>query len=515
MSNYIGIDFGMQNLKVCYYDERKNENIRVDLEGNQLSTSKISRNAVYYKENEEQVLQRYFFGAQEAEIARNDHDPDYVEYIKRELQKEHYTRSVCDGKYVFSALGIVTDIFERVYFKMNELGADLSADAILTVPVVFSEAQQGMLKFCAEHAGFNVQSIIIEPFAALFADEIFDECIDSADDDYVLMFDFGASTLDMCLINVKNEDDECSVKVISSAGLSVGGKDITDWLAVHLRDKCWDIINREIQLGRSLDEEYIYDKLFTMAESMKNELYDEEDNPESNMVLYGSKVFLNRYEVDKILDSHKIWDKIYNAILNMFEETDEFDSDDYSIVNKIVMTGGTSKIQYFRDKIEDMFDGAEMIGDPEEEDNIYCTVSSGAVNYAKIESTVDVTNSSPMAFGIDLGRGFEKALNRNSVYNIPGKRKQISYAWLEANDWRIKIYQTLEIVREYTDVTDDGILFSGFIQLNKNMYSDCDGDIVIQLRYTADGITIATASLSDIKNTIEDNLSLNLEVQYE
>ena len=53
MSNYIGIDFGMQNLKVCYYDERKNENIRVDLEGNQLSTSKISRNAVYYKENEE------------------------------------------------------------------------------------------------------------------------------------------------------------------------------------------------------------------------------------------------------------------------------------------------------------------------------------------------------------------------------------------------------------------------------------------------------------------------------
>ena len=199
----------------------------------------------------------------------------------------------------------------------------------------------------------------------------------------------------------------------------------------------------------------------------------------------------------------------------MFEETDEFDSDDFSIVNKIVMTGGTSKIQYFRDKIEDMFDGAEMIGDPEEEDNIYCTVSSGAVNYAKIENTVDVTNSSPMAFGLDLGRGFEKALNRNSVYNIPGKRKQISYAWLEANDWRIKIYQTLEIVREYTDVTDEGILFSGFIQLDKYMYSECDGDIVIQLRYTADGITIATASLSDIKNTIEDNLSLNLEVQYE
>lgn len=511
MSNYIGIDFGMQNLKVCYYDEGRNENIRVDLEGNQQSITKMSRNAVYYKENEEQELQKYFFGSSEAEEARKYLDSDYVEYIKRELQKKDYSRLFCNGKYCFSALKIITDIFNQIYFKMNEMRLDLLAPTILTAPVVFSEAQQAMLKYCAECAGFYVDRIIYEPFAALFADEIFDECIESADKDYILVFDFGASTIDICLVNVKNEDDECSVEVISSAGLSYGGKDISDWLTVYLKDKCKDIIDGEIKAGRPLDEYSINGDLAQLAEILKTRLFDEEDTPESDERLYGKKVILNRYEFDKILDAHRLWGKIDNAVYDMFEETDEFDSDDFSIVNKIVLTGGTSKIQYFRDRIEDMFEGAEIITDPEEEDHVYCTVSSGAVNYAKLEN-INVKNASPMAFGIDLGRGFEKALNRNSFYNSPGRRRQISYYWLEANNWRIYVYQTLERVREHTDVTADGILYSGFFQLDENMYNECDGDIVIQLRYTTDGLTLAAASLSDIKNIIEDNLSLKLEV---
>ena len=46
MTKCIGIDFGMQNLKVCYCDGRKIMN--VDLEGNQ--QSQVVRNAIYYFE---------------------------------------------------------------------------------------------------------------------------------------------------------------------------------------------------------------------------------------------------------------------------------------------------------------------------------------------------------------------------------------------------------------------------------------------------------------------------------
>jgi molecular chaperone DnaK (HSP70) len=416
MENFIGIDFGMQNLKVCYFDGKKNS--RVDLEGNQQSSSKVSKNVVFYEENEEQVLKRYFFSSKQAEEARKDGNPDYIRYIKRELQKESYFRTVCSEKYTFSALQIISDIFKQIYFKMNESRYDTISPTILTVPVVFSEAQKEMLKYCANQAGFPVKEIITEPFAALFSEEVLDECIDDVEDeDFVIMFDFGASTLDICLIKIsKDKNDALSVETISSTGLSYGGKDITDLITNYLIDKYSDIADAEIQSGR-LDEKSKVATFFEYAERMKNSLYEEEDTPEIQEAFYGSKILLKRTNVDKLLESDKIWDRIVEAITDMFDSTDEFDSDDFSIVSKIVMTGGTSKIQYFRDKIEELFKKAEIIGDLEEDDTIYCSVSSGAVNFAKFanQENVIIKNSSPMNFGIELDNGFEKALNRNSI----------------------------------------------------------------------------------------------------
>ncbi len=510
MANYIGIDFGMQNLKVCYFDGRKN--MRVDLEGNQTNSSKTSRNAVYYCENEQMVLKKYFFGAEQAEVARKYGDSDYVRYIKRELQKEQYTRSVCSGKYTFSALQIITDIFSQIYLKMNEARCDTTAPVILTVPVIFSEAQKQMLKKCAEKAGFQVNEIITEPFAVLFSDEIFDECVDTADEEeYILIFDFGASTLDICLMRIANDDD-ITIETISSTGLSFGGKDITDAIVDFLNDRYATIFESQIKAGR-LDKESKKATLFDTAEKLKNELYEEEDTPEATERLYGDKIVLKQTNVDKILDSMQIWEQISEAISEMFDLTDEFDSDDYDIVSKVVMTGGTSRIQYFRDKIEALFENAELVGDPEEDDVIYCSVSSGAVNYAKQED-ITIRNSIPMHVGIEIGKGFEKALNRNSFYNIPGKRKQISTDWLNSNQWRIKVYQTMQTVREHTDVGHENILYTGYLQLNKKLYPK-DEDIVIQLKFTTAGIVASTSSTQELKQVIEDTIFLTSEGQYE
>ena len=103
------------------------------------------------------------------------------------------------------------------------------------------------------------------------------------------------------------------------------------------------------------------------------------------------------------------------------------------------MTGGTSKIQYFREKVEKLFGRDALICDPENLDSIYCAVSSGAVNYA-VQENAAVSNSLPMSFGIDIGNGFEKVLNRNSFFNVSGKRKQLSLSQLENNNWRINAW---------------------------------------------------------------------------
>lgn len=510
MGKYIGIDFGMQNLKVCYYDGIKNR--RVDLEGNQQSISKVVKNAVFYTENEDKILTKFFFDSLEAEEARKWGDPDYVRYIKRELQKEKYTRSLCDGKYTFTAVQIAIDIFKQIIFKMNESRYDITAPTILTIPVVFSEAQKAVLKFCAESAGFQVQEIITEPFAALFSEEIFDACadIDSDEEDYVLMFDFGASTLDICLLKLENEANNISVETVSSTGLSYGGKDITDAISQFLMEKEQTLIEQIIEAGR-LDQESAAATFFEYAEELKNELYEEEDTPEAKKDFFGSQLILKRTNVDKLLESLKIWDKIKKQIEEMFDATDEFDHDDYSIVSKVVMTGGTSRIQYFRDKMEELFEDAELIGDVEEEDTIYCSVSSGAVNYAK-KNNISIKNSSPMCIGIVYGNGFEMALHRNSFYYAPGKRKQLQRKWLENNNWKIKVYQTLDQVREHANVDQEGIFFAGYIQLNKNLYASSKEDVYISLLYTPNGIVANTAMSNEIKQLIEEHIPLTTEV---
>lgn len=511
MNNYISVDFGMQNLKVCYYDGRKNH--RVDLEGNPLSGSKSSKNAVYYKDNDNGNLLRYFFGAEEAEQARKYLDFDYVCYIKRELQKEHYSRTFCGGKYRFTALQIITDIFRQIHKKMEEERYDTHAPTILTVPVVFSEMQKEMLRSCAEKAGFCVQEIITEPFAALFSEQFFDECIDDIDgEEYVMILDFGASTLDFCLFQIRHLSDDIDIKTLSSAGLSFGGKDITDLLTKFLMEKYKAVSESLIQSNR-LDEESLGPTFFEIAEEVKNKLYEDEDTPEVERSFYGSKVVLKRTNVDKILESTGIWKQIHKIITEMLEATDELDADDTDLISKVIMTGGTSKIQYFRDKIQTLFEEAELIGDPEDLDSIYCAVSSGGVNYA-IQDCAVVSNSLPMSFGIDIGNGFESVLKRNSFYHIPGKRKQLSRTKLEKNRWKIKVYQTIETVRERSNVQQEGILFAGFIQLDPTRYKQ-DGDICMQFQYTADGLVASTAYVNELKHYIDENILLSTEVQYE
>lgn len=510
MSSYISIDFGMQNLKVAFFNGVKN--FKVDLEGVQENVSKISKNVVYYAE-EDGILNKFFFSAQPAEQAMRYNDPDYVRFIKRELQKEHYTRSVCGGKYTFTAVEIVTHIFEQIYFKMNESGFEVTAPVILTVPVVFSEAQKTALKFCAEKAGFSVCEIITEPFASFFFDDIYDECtddIDDGDEGYVVMFDFGASTLDICLMKITKKDEgRLIVENLSSTGLSYGGKDITDAILPYITNQASAQIAEAIQAGR-LDEESKEATFFEIAEGLKNYLYEADDIPEVSDLIYGKKVTLKRTNVDKILDKTGIWGEIKKAIEDMFDATDEFDHSDLHMVSKVVMTGGTSKIQYFRDKMEELFDKADLIGDPNDDDTVYCSVTTGAVSFVGKEN-VTVRNSFYMHVGIDIGKGFEKVLSRNTFYNVPGKRKQISWEQMNANRWTVKVYQSLEEVGERSDT--DGLLFSGYICLNKNLYFRNE-DIFLQLKYTHYGIVAVTASAENIKQITEE-IPLRTEVSYE
>ena len=117
-----------------------------------------------------------------------------------------------------------------------------------------------------------------------------------------------------------------------------------------------------------------------------------------------------------------------------------------------------------------------------------------------------------MCVGISCGNGFQKALNQNSFYYLRGKRNAVSRSWLEANDWKIKVYQTLRPVRERTNVEHEDIYYSGYFQLQKELYPTDEDIIYLSVYCTPLGISAETASGDDLKNYIESELNLTMEV---
>lgn len=502
MKKCIGIDFGMQNLKACYFDGMKKQ--KVDLEGIQSSAEKLAPNVIYYYENEDGVLSKSFFSSQKANDARKVADPDYIAYIKRTLQVESWKKNICGGKYFVTTEDVITDIFKQIFFKMNEYRCDMSSPTILTVPVVFSEIQKARLRKCAEKAGFHVQEIITEPFSAIFSDEISDECLDCDDEEkFVVVIDFGASTLDICLVGISED----SIRSLASTGINFGGKDMSDIISNnYLKPKLANTIKEALDCGR-FDDDSINFELFELAERLKIELYDELDTPETGKErFFGEDVILKRVNVEKLLEESGIWKKIKTLLDEMLDSIDEgIDAED---VSQLIMIGGTSKIDWFSEKFEDYFSDAELIGDSEENDFIYHSVAFGAVNY--LNQSLDVQNSMPMAIGVDFGRGFEIVLNRNTFYSTKGKTKEVPLDFLNRNSWKVKIYQTLKN-KHRCKVTDDGILYAGYFQLKKDLYAK--DTIYIRLSQNQKGLFMETMQMKDSAyETIESNISLCTEV---
>src|SRR4029453_10090319 len=76
------------------------------------------------------------------------------------------------------------------------LGEDV-ADAVITVPAYFNDAQRTATKEAGEIAGLRVLRIINEPTAAALA-----YGLDKENDQTVLVFDLGGGTFDVSLLEI-------------------------------------------------------------------------------------------------------------------------------------------------------------------------------------------------------------------------------------------------------------------------------------------------------------------------
>lgn len=93
-------------------------------------------------------------------------------------------------------------------------------DAVVTVPAYFNQSQKNATIDAGKIAGLNVLRIINEPTAASLA---FSLNKISADDKYILVFDFGGGTFDVTVLNISEDANEVKA---TSGDTHLGGSDI-------------------------------------------------------------------------------------------------------------------------------------------------------------------------------------------------------------------------------------------------------------------------------------------------
>ena len=470
MKSYIGIDFGACNIKAAKVSSTgKQQTLKLN---KQQAGGNFVPNVILYDKVGDEIEIKVGIGA------KNSPEPENrVWQIKTKLTQKDWSKYINNLERDVTAVEVVKDIFAWIWKTVTEkFSKNEDLAAVLTFPVSFSEFQKNLLKQAALAAKIPVTELVTEPFAAMFSLEDF---FDDDEEQTVLIFDFGGSTLDLSLFKIKHEDDNLIFNELAAAGLKFGGIDIDKAIYQNIF-----LVKYADKVKKILDTGVTKIEFRDVIELMKENIFSDED-PEAtehisdkNGTLH--EFTLTREEIISVLDKIKIKDKIISLIEELLEDAEI----DKSEVTAVKPFGGTSSIDYFLQMLTDYF--GEDIFDCEDfdKDDIYMNVALGAANFNYISeqenSTVTINNVIPYSIGLVQNKIFNRYIKRNEISGFVTPLKPLLIADLEKNNWRVAIYQSFSNEFEISAESDE-VVFIGDVELDKNLYTAQDA-ILFNLR---------------------------------
>ena len=338
-----------------------------------------------------------------------------ISSVKRHMGTDWTTE--IDGK-KYTAQEISARILMKLKADAEAYLGEPVTEAVITVPAYFNDAQRQATKDAGQIAGLKVERIVNEPTAAALAYGL----EKGKEDELILVFDLGAGTFDVSLLEVGKDDDGFStIQVRATSGDNHLGGDDWDQRIVN-----WLIDQVKAKTGADLSKDAVaLQRLKEAAEQAKKEL---SSATSTNISLqYLSMTADGPIHLDESLTRAK-FEELTSDLLERtkkpFRDVMAEAGVTVSEIDHVVLVGGSTRMPAVTEVVKELTGGREPNKgvNPDEVVAVGAALQAGVIQGDRKDVLlIDVT---PLSLGIETKGGvMTKLIDRNTA--IPTKASEI------------------------------------------------------------------------------------------